>query len=140
MAASPQVRWAAALTGLSAWATGVPWLARAVGLELDVATRLEVVDHVVPGVVMLAGAAVLATRAGVAGDRVWMGAGGIAFLTGLWITATHVPLIPAAVDGLAPWGTALLHLSAGPPILVLGVWMLLRPQDSASAPGARPDR
>jgi hypothetical protein len=99
-----------------------------VGLELDVATRLEVVDHVVPGVVMLAGAAVLATRAGVAGDRVWMGAGGIAFLTGLWITATHVPLIPAAVDGLAPWGTALLHLSAGPPILVLGVWMLLRPR------------
>jgi hypothetical protein len=62
MAASPQVRWAAALTGLSAWATGVPWLAGAVGLELDVATRLEVVDHVVPGVVMLAGAAVLATR------------------------------------------------------------------------------
>jgi hypothetical protein len=66
--------------------------------------------------------------------------GGIAFLTGLWITATHVPLIPDAVDGIAPWGTALLHLSAGPPILVLGVWMLLRPQDSASAPGARPDR
>ncbi len=76
MAASPQIRWAAALTGLSAWATGVPWLARAVGLELDVATRLEVVDHVVPGVVMLGGGRSGGHRAGVPGDRVWMGAGG----------------------------------------------------------------
>jgi hypothetical protein len=52
----------------------------------------------------------------------------VSFLTGLWITATHVPLIPDALEGLAPWGAVLLHLSAGPPILALGLWMLLRSQ------------
>lgn len=140
MAASPQARWATALAGLAVWASSVPWLADAVGLKLDVVTRLEVVDHVVPGVVMLAGAAVLATRAGAPGGRVWLGAGGIAFLTGLWITATHVPLIPDALDGIAPWVTALLHLSTGPPILVLGVWMLLHVNDPAPASDTRRDR
>ncbi|MDQ3612487.1 MAG: hypothetical protein M4D85_12960 [Actinomycetota bacterium] len=130
MATSLQTRWAIALAGLAVWAAVVPWLARAVGLELDVATRLEIVDHVVPAVVMLAGAAMLATRAGAPGGRVWLGAGGIAFLTGLWITATHLPLIPDAFDSLAPWGVALLHLSTGPPILVCGLWMVLRTRPS----------
>lgn len=62
MPASSQARWATALAGLAAWAIAVPWLAAAVGLELDVATRLEIADHVIPGVVMLVGAALLAMR------------------------------------------------------------------------------
>lgn len=129
MPASLQARWAIALTALSAWAIAVPWLAAAIGLELEVATRLEIADHVVPGLIMLATAAVLAARGGPSGGGVvWIGASGIAFLTGLWITATHVPLIPQAVEGLAPWGAALLHLSAGPPILAAGLWLLLRGQ------------
>jgi len=136
MVTSLQARWALALAGLAVWATVVPWLAKAVGLGLEVATRLEVVDHVVPGVIMLVGAALLATGAGAPGGRVWLGAGAIAFLTGLWITATHVPLIPDALDGLAPWGAALLHLSTGPPILILGLWMVLR----TGPPEARSDR
>lgn len=119
-----QARWATALAGLAAWAMAVPWLAAAVGLELDVATRLEIADHVIPGLVMLAGAALLAARGGPPGSTVSVGAAGVAFLTGLWITATHVPLIPEALEGVAPWGAALVHLSAGPPILALGVWML----------------
>lgn len=134
MQASFQARWAIALAALAAWAMVVPWLAAAVGLELDVATRLEIADHVVPGGIMLAAAAVLAARSGAPGGVVWIGAGGVAFLTGLWITATHVPLIPQAVDGLAPWGAALLHLSAGPPILAVGLWMLLRGELFGGAP------
>jgi hypothetical protein len=126
--ASSQARWATALAGLAAWAIAVPWLAAAVGLELDVATRLEIADHVIPGVVMLVGAALLAMRGATPGSTVWLGVGAVAFLTGLWITATHVPLIPDALEGLAPWGAVLLHLSAGPPILALGLWMLLRSQ------------
>jgi hypothetical protein len=137
MPASFQARWAAALVGLAAWAIAVPWLAAAVGLELDVATRLEIADHVIPGLVMLAGAALLAMRGGMPGSTVWLGAGAVAFLTGLWITATHVPLIPDALEGVAPWGAALLHLSAGPPILVLGVCMLLRSQLFGSVPGEK---
>lgn len=137
MPASFQARWAAALVGLAAWAIAVPWLAAAVGLELDVATRLEIADHVIPGLVMLAGAALLAIRGSLPGSTVWLGAGAVAFLTGLWITATHVPLIPDALEGVAPWGAALLHLSAGPPILALGLWMLLRSHLFGSVPGEK---
>ncbi len=126
MPASVQTRWTIALVGLAAWAIAVPWLGEAVGLELDVATRLEIADHVIPGVVMLAAAALLAARGDPPGSTVWLGVGGVAFLTGLWITATHVSLIPNALEGIAPWGPALLHLSPGPPILLLGVWMLVR--------------
>ena len=133
----PHARWAATLAGLAFWATVAPWLAEAVGLELAVSTRLEIVDHVVPGVIMLAGAAGLATRGAVPGGLVWLGAGAIAFLVGVWITATHVPLIPAALQGGAPWGAALLHLSTGPPILVSGVWLLLRSQSPDGAPDVR---
>jgi hypothetical protein len=137
MPASSQARWATALAGLAAWAIAVPWLAAAVGFELDVATRLEIADHVIPGLVMLAAAALLALRGGPPGSRVWLGVGAVAFLTGLWITATHVPLIPDALEGVAPWGAALLHLSAGPPILALGLWMLLRGQFFGGAPGVQ---
>ena len=132
--ASSQARWAIGLASLAVWAVAVPWLAASIGLELDVATRLEIADHVIPGVVMLVGAAILAVRGGPPGSVVWIGAGAVAFLTGLWITATHVPLVPAALEGVAPWGAALLHLSAGPPILGLGLWMLVRSQLYGSAP------
>ncbi len=115
----------------------MPWLAEAVGLELDVATRLEIADHVVPGAIMLAGVALLVARGGSPGNLVALGAGGVAFLTGLWISATHTPLILDAVEGAAPWDVSLVHLSAGPPILALGVWMLLRGQLFGSAPGGR---
>jgi len=131
MAGSLHARWAVTLAALALWAAIVPWLAAAVGLGLDVPTNLEVVDHVVPGVVALAGAALLVLLGGPRGGVAWLGAASAAFLGGLWITATHVPLIFDALEGPIPWGTALLHFSPGPPILVLGVWMLLRGLGSA---------
>ena len=98
-AGSLETRSAPALAALAVWAMAVPWLARAVGLEVDVPARLEVIDHVVPGAV--------------------------AALAGTWITATHVTLVPEALDGVTGWGPALAHLSAGPPIVVLAVAILL---------------
>ncbi len=108
MQALSQVRWSTALAGLAVWATTVPWLAEAVGLELDVSPRLEIVDHVIPGVVMLAAAALLAARGGPRGSLVWLGVAAIAFLTGFWI-------------------------STGPPIMLLGLWLLLRGPSSDNA-------
>ena len=105
----------------------VPWIARALGLELDVPTRLEIVDHVVPGVIVLGCCAVLthpATAAPLKG-LLPLTVLGLASLAGFWITATHAVLVPEAIDGVAPWGAALLHLSAGPPVTVLALWMLL---------------
>lgn len=131
------VRWAAALAAFAAWAATVPWLAEAVGLGLDVPTRLEVADHVVPGLVTLAGVALLAVLGRRPGSMVWLGVGSVAFLAGLWSTSTHVPLIFEALEGATPWGTALLHFSAGPPVLVLGLGMLLRSERGVPASGER---
>ena len=128
------VRWAAGLAAVAVWAAIVPWLAEAVGLGLDVPTRLEVADHVVPGVVTLVAVALLAVLGGGSASMVWLGVGSVAFLAGLWSTATHVPLLLEAVEGRTPWGVALLHFSAGPPILVLGLWMVVR--GLREAPGA----
>jgi len=111
-----------ALAVAAVWAMAVPWIARALGQTLDVTTRLEVIDHVVPGAAVL----VCCALAGAAGEFVRLSAAGVALLAGLWITATHVTLVSEAADGITPWGAALLHLSAGPPVLLLSLWMLLR--------------
>ena len=120
-------RRALALGGLAAWAIAVPWLARAIGLELEVATRLEVIDHVLPGLIVLACcAAHLHPRStGPPGSLRRLAVIGTAALAGFWITVTHAPLVGEALDGIADWGPALLHLSAGPPVTVVALWMLL---------------
>lgn len=122
----PEARRATGLAALALWAMAVPWLARGLGLELDVPTRLEIVDHVIPGAVVLACAAFLHRSAGgTPGDLLRLAAIGAACLAGLWVTVTHAVLVLEAIDGVSPWGAALLHLSAGPPIGVLAIWMLL---------------
>lgn len=116
-----------ALAAVAVWAIAVPWLARAVGLALDVPTHLEVIDHVVPGVIVLGCCAALVHPAatGPPGSLLRLAVKAVACLAGFWITATHAILLPEAVEGISPWGAALLHLSAGPPITVLALWMLL---------------
>lgn len=120
-------RRAIVLAGLSVWAIAVPWVARLLGFPLDVPARLEVIDHVVPGLVALACCAALAhpTAAGPPGGLPRLGILGLACLAGFWITATHAALLPEAIDGVSPWGAALLHLSAGPPVALVALWTLL---------------
>jgi hypothetical protein len=114
----------AGLAALAVWAGVVPWLARALGTELDVATRLEVVDHVVPGAIVVCCCALL-LRLERPGSLARLGVIAVAALAGFWITATHAVLVSEALDGVSPWGAALLHLSAGPPVTIMAVWMLL---------------
>ena len=124
-----EAAWGIALAALGAWAAVIPYLGRAVGLTVDVAARVEFVDHVVPGViVVLIGTwlVLLARRPAGRGDLTSLVAAGLAFLAGFWTLATHVPLLVEAARGLAPWGAALLHASAGPPIVVLTLWLVLR--------------
>jgi hypothetical protein len=137
MPASLQARLAAALAGLAVWATVSPWLGEAVGLGLDVATRLEIADHVIPGLVALAAAALLATRGAKPGSVIWLGRRCDRLPDGPLDHLDHVPLIPDALDGVAPWAPALLHLSGGPPITVLGLWMLVRSQRSERTLGVQ---
>jgi hypothetical protein len=113
-----------ALAALAVWASAVPWIARALGAELDVSTRLEVIDHVVPGAIVVACCALL-LRLRPPGSLARLGVIAIAALSGFWMTATHAVLVSEALDGVSPWGAALLHLSAGPPVTIMALWMLL---------------
>ncbi len=125
-----RMRWETLLGVLGVWSIAVPFAATALGMHLKVTRRLEIADHVVPGLV-IAGAAVLlivARRRPV--PDAWMAPAslGIAFLGGLWITATHVPLILQAADGRvgAPWDASIFHSLWGPPIVLVSLWLLWR--------------
>lgn len=113
------------LPALAVWAATVPYLADAVGLRLEVDAALEVADHVIPGLLVLAVAAYLILGRPPVGGAGWLAGAAAAVLAGLWITTTHVPLVPEMLDGTSPALAGLLHLSAGPPILVAALLILL---------------
>jgi len=118
----------AALTGLlGAASIFVPYVDALLGLEVRVAMRVEVADHVIPGLVVAAGALasvlLLRGRAGIPRSVPLLVATAACFLGGLWMTSTHVPLLVEAGEGIAPWGGAILHSVLGPPIVVMSFWL-----------------
>lgn len=130
-----------ALAVLGIWSVLPPYLGPFLGLELNVAADVEVVDHVVPGamVAVCAGVAALLVRRGGAADESTsvLALTGLCFLAGLWQVVTHVPLV---VDGGAtetPWGSVVLHSSPGPLILAIALWLTLRPPAADSAQAGR---
>lgn len=111
------------LAGLLAggWALLPPYT----GPALNTAMRVEVADHVVPGViVLLVSAATLAmawSRRTVSGAM--LVAGAVVLLAGLWMTATHVPLVLQATRDEAPGAAAAYHSIPGVAVALLGaVW------------------
>lgn len=116
------------LAALGAWTIVVPYLGRAFGLVVNVARRIEIVDHVVPGTLILAIGAYLAVCANRDAAGTWSGAigGGVCFLAGFWVLATHVPPISQAFQGKAAWGAALWHASTAIPLVVLSLWIVIR--------------
>lgn len=95
------------LLAAGVWGTLAPWVGRWVGLEVPVPTSVEIVDHVVPGVVVLAIAA-----AGLAG-RLPLAAALAALLAGAWITLTHAPLLVEALGDAVDLAAALFHSLPG---------------------------
>lgn len=123
-------RWpalAAVLGALGAWSIVVPYLGPRLGFELAVAGRVEVVDHVVPGLAIGAGGALALSllRGGRSGSVPSLALACAIALAGLWITATHVPLLADAGRGLVPWGTAWFHAAPGALILALALALVL---------------
>ena len=118
-------RWVA-LGILGACALVAPYLADAVGLELDVAASVEIVDHVVPGVTVLIASAAMIGRGRRTSTQLAaaMAATGLAMLAGLWITTSHAPLAVDALRGSAPLAASLVHIAVGPPVLALALWLL----------------
>ncbi|MGH2841536.1 MAG: hypothetical protein ACRDKY_12010 [Solirubrobacteraceae bacterium] len=117
------------LAAIGAWTAIVPYLARALGLEVNVPALVEVVDHVVPGAVVVAAGLYLhraARRRTLARERFALPAAGVAFLAGFWGLATHVPLLQDASRSDVTWEAALFHFAAALPIVLLAGWFLLR--------------
>jgi hypothetical protein len=119
-----------ALAVLGAVSILPPYLGPVIGLELDVAAKVEVVDHVMTGVVVVVCgllAALLASRdEEVAYGAPLLALTGLCFLAGLWQVATHAPLVLDGGGPATPWDTVLLHSVAGPVIVAVALWLTLR--------------
>lgn len=116
------------LAGLAAWSVVPPYLGPLLGLELDVPSSVEVVDHVVPGLAAFA-AALLArseVRRGELDSARVLAALGVCVLGGLFQTVSHTSLVFDAGGPLAPVAAVLLHASPGPLLLGLSLLLLLR--------------
>ncbi len=105
-------------------------LPRFVSPDLNVADSKEVADHVVPALVVitLSIAAIVLTR-GDAVPALFMFVAGLAIcLAGLWMVATHVPLVAQALrdEPGVTWSATLWHSSAAAAVAILGlVWVAM---------------
>jgi len=123
------VRAAAVLAAIGAWTAIVPYLGRALGLVVKVPARVEIVDHVIPGLLVFATALYLrrlAGRGALAEGPAAILASGVAFLAGFWVLATHVPLLADAARADVSWPAAIWHSIAALPVVVLACWFVLR--------------
>lgn len=107
-----------ALLVVTLWGATPPWSGPPLGLGVEnVPVDREIVTHAVPGLIVVAVAI-----AGLAG---WLPlpVALVAVLAGLWMTATHVPLLDQAADPNVPvsWDSALFHSLPGIVILALSV-------------------
>ncbi len=107
-----------------------PYVGPPLGLELDVASNVELVDHVIAGgtavVFSLLGAWLLRTQRITTDSPFLMGAVALAVLGAVWQTTSHVPLLLDGGGPLTPWGTVLLHSLPGPAVTVVALAMLWR--------------
>lgn len=133
-ACSPRRRLAWRLPALAAvagvWATVPAWT----GPELAVARRVEIVDHMVPGfaVVLAAVVGVVLGMAVLRADASSRGyhaalllASFTAALAGLWMVATHLPLVAQATRDEVDAAAVAFHAAPGVAVAALGaVWFV----------------
>ena len=143
-AGQPDIRrwlpWAGIVVAL--WAT----LPKYSGPTLVTKSSTEVVDHIIPGVlVFLASvAALVAVRGRDAAEAEGRGpgltgfvAGLVILLAGFWMVATHVPLLAQASRGDAPWAATIYHSSAAFAVFGFGLlWTVAHWGDLAAMEAA----
>lgn len=114
---------------VGAWAAIPPY----VGPALNTDPVVEIVDHVVPAVVVIAVSLAAVAAGARARGTAMFGAGLVVALAGLWMVATHVPLVAQASRQEAPWGATLWHFVPGVAVVALGaVWALRFSTDTAA--------
>lgn len=101
----------------------VPYLGPALGFSPETTTRLELADHVVPGLLVIVAAMVcLVSLSSLRSfGRLPSVAGAAAALAGLYTTSAHAPLVWEAIQGRQAWGTAWFHSIPGPLVLFLAI-------------------
>ncbi len=120
-----------ALAIFGALSTLPPYLGPQIGLELgEIADKVEVVDHVIPGVLtfLAAGACFLLLPSGrIRMDSMLLAiAVAVCMLAGVWETSSHVPLVLDGGQAGSPWGAVILHSALGPLLAALSLWLVLR--------------
>jgi hypothetical protein len=89
---------------------------------LDTALAVEVIDHQVPSVLVLA-AAVIVLLGRQPSRPLLLACGFAVLLAGTWMAASHVPLVAQAATGQAPWPGTIVHATSALAVLALGtVW------------------
>lgn len=128
-AADPVERWLTAVAVLAAWSIVPPYLGPLLGLELEVASSVEVVDHVIPGLAAIAAALIARheVRRGRPESTPALAALGVCVLAGFFQTVTHFTLVTEAGAPLHPVGGVVLHATPGPVLMALSLWLMLRP-------------
>ena len=103
-----------------------PFIGPAIGAELDVSDDLEIVDHLVPGVIAVLGAiyALHLQRSGRGAGTLALAGVALAALGGLWEVATHLSLVLDAGEAGKPAGTVALHAAPGFALTGLSLWVL----------------
>jgi tetratricopeptide (TPR) repeat protein len=118
-----------ALAVLGIWAVLIPWLGPAFGYAPESVLRLELADHVVPGLLVI-GLSLLCLPRVVSGVLAeWRGlpivcAADIA--AGMWMVAAHAPLLVQAAQRQRSWNLALFHSSAAFGVLAMAAYLAWR--------------
>lgn len=96
--------------------------------ELAVRSSVEVVDHVLPGAVVVTVALIahLRLRVKAASPMLLLVCGLVITLAGFWMLSTHIGLISQARQGIAPWAVVIWHGLPGIALTVLGVVWTIR--------------
>jgi hypothetical protein len=123
---------------LSLVAGSAPYTGEAIGFYVPVPARVEIVDHVVPAVVTS-----LVALYSLAIGRFPFTGMLVVSLAGLWMTATHAPLLANALGGVEPMSAALWHSLPGIGLFIaalVGIAVLWNDSDQRGAPGHASDR
>jgi hypothetical protein len=96
------------------WGLVAPYLSTAAGYPIPVPARVEFVDHVIPGIIIL-GVAIFAMFSG----RLPLVPALAATLSAFWMTLTHLPALRDGFRGVISMQAALIHSVPGIAILAL---------------------
>jgi len=140
--AGPDLARLVPLVGLvvALWASLPQWS----GPKLNVAASTEVVDHIFPAIIVALSSvvAILAGRRPQGPGAIRLIAGLAVLLAGLWMMATHIPLVAEATRDEAPWPATIYHTSSALAVFGLGLlWATVTWSEAAeaeSAGGAKP--